>query len=195
MPAEKGWVDDTIAHGENDHDLVYRVQRGDKGAYDLLMLRYQDIIGQQMRRFSRDLNTVEELTQTVFVRAYFSLDAYRPNSPFLHWLRTIASRVGYDHWREEKKNHRLVPLGENTDGAQIAVDSGEAGGDDIYRSVLAVMDQLNPTERQVLYRIYVDGLSVAEVAEEMGWGKAVTKMRSLRARRKLRSILRKSGGM
>ena len=51
------------------------------------------------------------------------------------------------------------------------------------------MSRLKPDERQTLYMLYGDNMSVAEVAGVMGWNVAMTKMRSYRARKKLRRLL------
>lgn len=183
-------MDSRNASEENDHDLVFRVQNGDKGAYDQLMLRHQDAIAQQMRRFSKDVNEIEELTQTVFVKAFISLEGYKPTSPFVHWLKAIGSKVGYDHWREKGKKNRFVPF----TGYEAAQDNEPLSGDenDEFEKLLGIMELLAPDERQVLYLIYIDGFSIAETAKTMGWSPTITKMRAYRARRKLRGLLKKN---
>lgn len=172
-----------------DHDLVLRAQAGDAGAYDRLVLRYQGIIGKQMSRFSTDPAVVEELTQNVFVSAFFALGGYRPIAPFLHWLRAIANRAGYDFWREAYKNSRFKPLS-SIDEAALAERREGASANERWEELSRVMNFLKPDERQVLYMQYLDGMTIEAVAETMGWSKAQTKMRCFRARNKLRAMLK-----
>ena len=72
-------------------------------AYARLVRRYQSEIADQMWRFSRQVSVAEELVQEVFVEAYFSLAKFRGQSPLLHWLRRIATRVGYRYWKHEAR--------------------------------------------------------------------------------------------
>ncbi len=176
----------------SDCVLVELAQKGDNDAYDQLMLRHQETIARQMRRFSRELSVIEELTQTVFVRAYLSLPSYKPLSPFLHWLRLLASRVGYDYWREQYRQPTLVEYSSLREQQVLAcsddVQAREA--EEVLEHILAT---LSPEEKQILYMVYKDEMSMAEVAECMGWSVAMTKMRSYRARLKLRKILKREG--
>jgi len=68
---------------------------GDGDAYGRLVERYQQPIAAAMWRFTRDRRQWEELVQDVFVEGYLSLGTYSARAPLLHWLRRIATRVGY----------------------------------------------------------------------------------------------------
>jgi RNA polymerase sigma-70 factor (ECF subfamily) len=159
---------------------------GDKDSYERLVRRYEIQITRLMWRFSRNPGVCEELVQEVFVEAYFSLKSYRGQAPFLHWLRTIGTRVGYRFWKEQKKTKALLPL---TDFDIIekkdadAVDSSVAA--ELLHSLLA---RLPRADRLVLTLMYFEQYSTREIAEQMGWNRAMVKMRALRARKKLKTI-------
>ena len=55
-----------------------------------------------MWRFTRNRGEWEELVQDVFVEAYFSLKSFRGRAPLLHWLKKVATRVGYRYWKRRK---------------------------------------------------------------------------------------------
>ena len=75
---------------------------GDQRCWASLVKRYEKDVGRQMWRFSRDPLVWEELIQDVFVELYYSLPRYRRHGvPFEHWLRRIATRVGYRHWKRQ----------------------------------------------------------------------------------------------
>lgn len=186
-------MDEQVEGDDSDQALVAMAARGDADAFDQIVLRHQRGIAMLLRRFSTRRDVLEELTQTVFVKAYMSLSSYKPRAPFLHWLKAIAQRVGYDHWRQEYKRKGLVSFNEETHSGL-----GRTGPDGGIQAALgkldALMALLKPDERQALYMLYVDGMSVAEVAESMGWNVAMTKMRSYRARKKLRKLLGRERG-
>lgn len=181
---------------DEDSELVCRAQQGDAEAYDHLMLRYQDAIARQMRRYSSNMAVIEDLTQTVFVNAYQGLRGYRPEAPFAHWLRTIAANVGYEHWRRESRQGRVISYHDCEEMLPDASTEREVESDDVarrYDALIALMEGLKPPERQILFLLYVDGVGMEEVARRMGWNRAATKMRAYRARIKLRGIIRKHG--
>lgn len=189
--AQEHWILATDNQpSDDDGELVVRAQHGDADAYDRLMLRYQDAIARQMRRYSQDLTVIEDLTQTVFVNAYQGLGNYRPEAPFAHWLRTIATNVGYDHWRREARRSKFVSYHEHE---ELLADPAPEDDDSTERfdKLVGLMQKLKPPERQILFLLYVDGASIETAAKTMGWNQAATKMRAYRARNKLRSILRK----
>jgi len=158
---------------------------GDEEAFARLVDRYESQIAPLMWRFSRQPDQCEELLQDVFVQAFFSLGGYRGDGPFVHWLKRIATRVGYRFWKKQSRKNKPLPLGEIDPPAvePERMDPEVAG--EILESLLA---ELKPLDRMVLTLQYFEECSVAEIAERMGWNAAMVKMRAYRARNKLRAI-------
>ena len=73
-----------------DEDLVRRVQRGDKRAFDLLVLKYQQKIVNLIYRFVRDPTEAQDVAQEAFIKAYRALPNFRGDSAFYTWLYRIA---------------------------------------------------------------------------------------------------------
>jgi RNA polymerase sigma-70 factor, ECF subfamily len=74
----------------NDRQLVERVQRGDKRAFDILVLKYQHKIAGLVSRYVRDSDEVQDVTQEAFIKAYRALPRFRGDSAFYTWLYRIA---------------------------------------------------------------------------------------------------------
>jgi RNA polymerase sigma-70 factor (ECF subfamily) len=169
-----------------DRKDIVACLEGDKDSYERLVRRYEMQITRLMWRFSRDPAECEELVQEVFVEAYFSLRSYRSRAPFLHWLRKIATRVGYRFWKQKEKRKAFIPLAD-FDAVEKEdtnpVDSQAAA--EILHSLLA---RLPKAERLILTLMYFEQYSTREIAEMMGSNRAMVKMRALRARKKLRTI-------
>lgn len=73
-----------------DQDLVERVQRGDKTAFDLLVRKYQHRVVKLVMRYLRDPADAEDVTQEAFIKAYRALPQFRGESAFYTWLYRIA---------------------------------------------------------------------------------------------------------
>jgi len=169
-----------------DLRTVRRVLGGDPNAYRALIERHERRISGMMWRFSRDPEVHQELVQDVFVQAYESLPKYRAHAPFEHWLARIATRVGYRHWKREKRTPETVPIEEWQDlPDESAPDlAPEEAGERLH----ALLAHLPPRDRLVLTLRYVDDRSVEETARLTGWSETMVKVQAWRARKKLRNL-------
>ncbi|MBQ0799140.1 MAG: RNA polymerase sigma factor RpoE [Porticoccaceae bacterium] len=80
------------AQGEpaTDQQLVKRVQKGDKTAFDLLVLKYQHKVHAIVARYIHDQSEVDDVVQESFIKAYRALGKFRGDSQFYTWLYRIA---------------------------------------------------------------------------------------------------------
>src|ERR1700679_129354 len=75
---------------ESDLSLVRRVQSGDKGAFDALVLKYQHKVTKLVMRYVRNPAEAEDIAQEAFIKAYRALPQFRGDSAFYTWLYRIA---------------------------------------------------------------------------------------------------------
>lgn len=73
-----------------DQQLVARVQKGDKKAFDLLVLKYQHKIMSLISRYLRNSDEVQDVAQEAFIKAYRALPNFRGESAFYTWMYRIA---------------------------------------------------------------------------------------------------------
>lgn len=181
----------------NDADIVRRVLDGDVNAYARLVDAHAaQIIGIAARHVPPD--RAAEVAHETFVRAYERLSTYKGESPFVHWLTRIALRRCADFWRGRNKS-RETPFSALGSGAREWIESiPDASGEglDVHaerNEAGAILDwalgKLSPEDRQVLVMTHMDGQALNDVAELMGWSLSKVKVRSHRARRKLRDVL------
>ena len=166
-------------------------RQGDPDAYKRLIERHQQEIGKIMWRFSRNRMIHEELVQDVFVEAYISLATYKQRAPFTHWLRRIATRVGYRYWKQKAREKKFERFSfEEWDRLTIEapeeIDSSRAG--ELLHNLLG---QLPPRDRLILTLRYLEGCDVVETAHRTGWTKSMVKVQTFRAKRKLQKLLPK----
>ena len=182
----------------SDVEIVRRVIGGEINAFESLLLRYKDHVLEVVKKHV-PYNEVEETAHDVFVRAYQSLSTFKERSSFKQWLSTIAVRACYDFWRKRYRSRELI-MSSLTEEHQEWLEkvmsnrSGQSFDDkESQRKARELLDwaldRLSPEDRMVLELVYLEGLSGREAADLLGWSVANVKVRSLRARRKLRNLL------
>lgn len=164
--------------------------RGDENAYARLVETYQPEIARMMWKFSRNEIVHRELTQEVFVKAYFGLKNYRGKAPFSHWLRRIATHIGYDYWRKRTRETARLEMIHNEMTVLNQQDQSdcdaEVAGDLLY----GLLQQLSPRNRIVLTLLYWENYSVVETSKALGWSQSMVKVQAFRARAKLKNLLK-----
>ena len=75
---------------ESDLSLVQRAQRGESGAFDALVRRYQHKVVKLVMRYVRNPTEAEDIAQDAFIKAYRALSRFRGDSAFYTWLYRIA---------------------------------------------------------------------------------------------------------
>ena len=75
-----------MSDNELDQALVRRVQAGEKGAFDLLVRKYQHKLTSVISRYVGDWSECQDVAQESFVRAYRAIGNFRGDSVFYTWL-------------------------------------------------------------------------------------------------------------
>jgi RNA polymerase sigma-70 factor, ECF subfamily len=180
--------------GTDDRDAqdIVAALDGVEEAFARLIRRYERDIARQMWRFTRDPETLESLVHEVFVEAYMSLSGYRTQAPFLHWLRRIATRVGYRHW---KQNARWARHEERQYTTEIrgGLFSESPEPSEAAEYVFYLLEKLPVDDRLVLTLLYLEQCDTREIADRTGWSVAKVKIRAWRARQKLAAMLEHAG--
>ena len=175
---------------EQDQQLVERVQRGDKRAFDLLVLKYQHKILGLVMRFVHDAHEAQDVAQEAFIKAYRALSGFRGDSAFYTWLYRIAVNTA--------KNY-LVARGRRPPDNDIDADEAELGEghaplrnmdsperallrDEIEHVVHQTIQQLPDDLRVALMLREFDGLSYEEIAQQMQCPIGTVRSRIFRAR-------------
>lgn len=75
---------------KDDIALVNLVKKGDKKAYNALVLKYQDRLVFSVYKFLKDYELAQDIAQEAFIKAYKSIDKFRGDSQFYTWIYRIA---------------------------------------------------------------------------------------------------------
>src|SRR5437870_13731989 len=114
---------------EVDQQLVERARRGDKRAFELLVLKYQRKLARLLSRLVRDAGEVEDVTQEAFIKAYRALPSFRGDSAFYTWLYRIAINTAKNYlvamgWRASTSTGFDHEEAENVEDDEPLRDSG-----------------------------------------------------------------------
>ncbi|MCP4714153.1 MAG: RNA polymerase sigma factor [Deltaproteobacteria bacterium] len=185
---------------ENDIELVRKALDGDRAAFDLLVRRSVPRVFGIIHRFFNERQTVEDLAQEAFIKAYTALATYRQERPFGNWLAVITVRLCYQELRKRKARReqleselKLEDAAALDDFCSAYIDNGRPDPEKQARLrdlTDKVLEQLSPRERMVLVLTEVEGLSVKEVAEMMGMTRINVKVSNHRARKHALKIVR-----
>lgn len=190
---------DTDPHSSADAEVVYQVVSGDVNAFERLLKRYEAHVLRIVKKHI-PFDKVEEVAQDVFIRIYQSLPNFKRDDSFKQWLSTITVRTCYDFWRKHYR-YREIPISSLSEKHQAWLEEAMAtrssqSFDDIAsqneaREILDwALDRLSPEDRMVLELVYLEGYSVKEAANLLGWSTAKVKVRSFRSRKKLHKLFR-----
>ncbi len=175
-----------------DRSDIEAVLAGDEDAYGRIVRRYENDIARQMWQFSRERDVLDELVSDVFVSAYTGLAGYRGDAPFAHWLRRIATRVGYARWKQEaRERDRRETLVERKH--ELPTITEDASPSEAAEYLHVLFEKLSTDDRLVLTLQYFEDCDTEEIARRTGWNRNVTKVRAFRARRRLKKMLEEAG--
>jgi len=181
-----------------DQQLVDRVFKGDKHAFDLLVLRYQHRILGLIGRFIRDPAEVEDVAQEAFIKAYRALPKFRGDSAFYTWLYRIAINTAKNYMvargRRPPATDVDVEDAELLENNALLTDIGtpEANQekDDLRRVINEAIEDLPEDLRTAFTLREFSGLSYEEITEIMGCPVGTVRSRIFRAREALDKKIR-----
>jgi RNA polymerase sigma-70 factor (ECF subfamily) len=187
-----------------DQLLVERVQRGDKGAFDLLVRKYQHRILAVIGRYISDFSEAQDVAQDTFIRAHRALGNFRGDSAFYTWVYKIAINTAKNHLVASNRRPPTDDVAVD-DAMHFSADSqlkdratpeNELLRQEIERNVTAAVDELPEELRMAITLREVDGLSYEEIADTMNCPIGTVRSRIFRAReaidRRIRPLLSES---
>lgn len=183
---------------DSDQQLVERVQRGDKRAFDLLVVKYQHKIFSVVRRYIRENADAQDVVQEAFVKAYRALESFRGDSAFYTWMYRIAINTA--------KNH-LILRGRRPPDTDVDIDDAEHFSsnewlrdtnspesslfcDQLQTAVVQTISELPEELRTAITLREIEGLSYEEIADVMECPVGTVRSRIFRAREAIDKVVK-----
>jgi RNA polymerase sigma-70 factor (ECF subfamily) len=174
----------------DEEELVRRIARGDRAAFDELYRRTSPWLAVRLRRRCRDDQVVSDVMQETYLAVWRAAGAFAGGATggtAVGWLWTIAARQLVDAFRRQARQSHVPPV-MAVEVAAPAADEGvlaAAVGDELGTA----LGELAPELRQVLQAMVLDGLSVRETSVLLGVPEGTVKTRARRARIAMREAL------
>ena len=185
-----------------DAQLIERFKRGDRRAFEMLVVKYQRRIERLIGRMVRDTDLVQDIAQETFIRAYRALPQFRGESAFYTWLYRIAVNSAKKALMELKRDplvseSSLVSTEDGEEPSRVENELSDGStpesllaSKEIAATVNAAIESLSEDLRQAIVLREIEGLSYEEIADVMNCPIGTVRSRIFRARESIAGKLR-----
>lgn len=181
-----------------DLDLVRRTKSGDRKAFDMLVVKYQDKLKYVVSRYLKLPQQIEDVVQEAFIKAYTRIMSFREDSMFSTWLHRIGINTALGFIAVEKRriphyqptfntdtNEHLVPEIMDTSRPEHVLERNE-----IVETASNALEKLPRELREAITLREIDGLNYEEIANIMDCPIGTVRSRIFRARERIAAKLR-----
>ncbi|NOY73590.1 MAG: RNA polymerase sigma factor RpoE [Gammaproteobacteria bacterium] len=182
-----------------DQQLIERIKKGEKEAFDVLVLKYQNKVVKLISRYVHDQSEALDVAQEAFIKAYRAIPSFRGDSAFYTWLYRIAINTAKNHLVSQGRRPPAVDVevldAEQFDGSTDLKDYGTPEEylirDEVEKTILEAMEALPDDLRTAITLREIEGLSYEEIADAMTCPVGTVRSRIFRAREAINSRLDK----
>jgi RNA polymerase sigma-70 factor (ECF subfamily) len=173
----------------DDNQLMERSIKGDRRAFDELLVRYEKPVYNAAFRMLNSRDDARDVTQTVFLKVFEHLDQYDPGRRFFSWIYRITLNESINWLKKSQRTEPLVGETPDTDHSPEA----EAGNAQLGEDMQAALMTISSDYRAVVILKHVLGCSYHEISETLEIPEKKVKSRLYSARQLLRDNLDSRG--
>jgi RNA polymerase sigma factor (sigma-70 family) len=173
-----------------------RVRRRDECAARALVEHLYPLVAKLVQAHLPRGEDVQDLAQDVFLKVFSRLEQFRGQVPFEHWVSRVAVSTCIDRLRAQKRRpcYRWSDLSEQEQAALDEMSAEQPSPSErdtlAWAIVEKLLDGLAPAERLIIQLVELEQKSIAEVSAITGWNSGVVRIRTFRARQKLKALYR-----
>ena len=187
-----------MADNATDKEIIERVKSGEKEAYDLLVLKYQQRVINLISRFVKNHSDALDVSQETFIKAYRALPNFRGDSAFYTWLYRIAVNTAKNHLtvqsRKITKSDYDVADIEQIEGNMSLTEQTTPESlldkDELQETILKTIENLPEDLKSAIMLREIEGLSYEGIAEVMECPVGTVRSRIFRAREMIDSKIK-----
>ena len=187
-----------MADNATDKEIIERVKNGEKEAYDLLVLKYQQRVINLISRFVKNHSDALDVSQETFIKAYRALPNFRGDSAFYTWLYRIAVNTAKNHLtvqsRKITKSDYDVAEIEQIEGnmslTEQTTPESLLAKDELQETILKTIENLPEDLKSAIMLREIEGLSYEGIAEVMECPVGTVRSRIFRAREMIDSKIK-----
>lgn len=179
---------------EQDHQvdlhLISEVRKGNKHAFDTLVLKYQYRVFKLIARYISDPNEALDITQETFIKAYNALDHFRGDSLFYTWLYRIAINASKNYLISRGRHMPAVmyelseiePFLSKANVKEYSTPERSLIYNELEHMLFEIIDDLPSDLRTSIMLRELEGLTYEEIAGIMSCPVGTVRSRIFRAR-------------
>lgn len=153
-----------IFRAVEDADLIRKARKGDVGAFNALVSRWDKRVYNYLLRILGNREDALDLSQDVFLKAYQNLRKLEDPARFAPWLFRIAHNEAYSLFRKRRPETDVEELPVETTGESIAVGGSPVFPVELSLAVAKALERLSPEQREaVILKVY-QGFKFEEMA-------------------------------
>lgn len=156
-----------------DDELVELYEKGNNGAFEILLIRYKSKVYSYIYLIVRNKELTEDIFQDTFIKAIATIQQgrYVASGKFLGWVNRIAHNLIIDYFRREKKENTFSTDSVDYDiinNVKLSEKSFEdiLSNEQILNDVVRLIDYLPKSQQSVVRMRFFEDLSFKEIAEK-----------------------------
>ena len=154
----------------SEKSLINLVKNGDKKAYEVLVLQYQDRLVYSVYKFLKDYELAQDIAQEAFVKAFKNIEKFRGDSSFYTWIYRIAINTAKNFLSSKARSSEVyddeimeLKLSESAITTENPENILEA--EELRTKMMEAIQSLPDDIRTTLSLREFDGLSYEEIAK------------------------------
>tara|TARA_B100001027_G_scaffold136409_1_gene94627 strand:- start:528 stop:1109 length:582 start_codon:yes stop_codon:yes gene_type:complete len=154
----------------SEKSLINLVKKGDKKAYEVLVLQYQDRLVYSVFKFLKDYELAQDIAQEAFVKAFKNIEKFRGDSSFYTWIYRIAINTAKNFLSSKARSSEVyddeiteLKLSESAVTTENPENILEA--EELRSKMMEAIQSLPDDIRTTLSLREFDGLSYEEIAK------------------------------
>ncbi len=178
--------------------LLQRWKKGDEAAAEELIRDLYPLISKIVRTHLPRRDDEKDLIQEILMKMFAKLDQFKGDAPLSHWVSRLALTTCLDRLRaqkirpESRRADLTLEESEAFDAAWLTGSSPDAGNAIAARDVVdKILASLSPIDRSLILMVDLEGRSLQEMSDLLGWSISKIKMRLFRVRPQLRQLIHK----
>jgi len=156
-----------------DDELVELYEKGNNGAFEVLLIRYKSKVYSYIYLIVRNKELTEDIFQDTFIKAIATIQQgrYVASGKFLGWVNRIAHNLIIDYFRREKNENTFSADSVDYDiinNVKLSEKSFEdiLSNEQILSDVVRLIDYLPKSQQSVVRMRFFEDLSFKEIAEK-----------------------------
>lgn len=176
---------------EEEKLLIEQARNGSERAFNQLYNTYRKNIWWTAYKIVKNTDVADDITSTVFTKAYLKFDTYTSHISYEMWLKTITINTAIDYIRRNKKEHLNSYIDDEDSNIQLSGLDNSPEENFIDKQNLEVVQECISRLRKLhreLIRLKLEGKSYQQIAQELALPESKVKGHLNRARRRLKQL-------